>query len=61
MSIGSDYNTDNYQVLVDLQDWSVGENETHYAYYIPATNGIYHVALYAYSKKAQNSIEIESV
>lgn len=61
MSIGSDYNTDNYQVLVDLQDWSVGENETHYAYYIPATNGIYHVALYAYSKKAQNSIEIDEI
>lgn len=61
MSIGNDYNTDNYQLLVDLKDWSVGENETHYAYYTPSANGIYHIGLYAYSKKAQNSIEIDEL
>ncbi len=61
MSIGSGYNVGLYQVLVDLKDWSVGVNETHYAYYIPAADGIYHVGLYAYSKKAQGSIEIDEI
>lgn len=61
MSIGDDYTPENHQVLIDLKEWSVGEYESHYAYYTPSSDGIYHVGFHAYSKKGQNQIEIDEL
>lgn len=61
MTIGTKQETRDQTVLVNLQDWSVQENETHYAYYIPETDGHHYVGFHAYSKRAKTYIEIDEL